>query len=266
MRGLILVLLTLTSLLTFGQVQKITGQVIDENLDSFPEVKILTHGTVLVGATDIKGSFKIEIPDTTVTLSFAAIGMETTKIKLQPNCNIVDIILFYDGTYDFMSSSKVDRLRKKRYDKRSQLYLQAHSKGLFTESSPCYSRGFVPIKPRLDEIGKENNEIRKQIKETYKKLQIGDTIRIPFGTSYRSDGTNRTTLNVWSSYSRTASFNCTIQGVIVDKDNRKGGYNLVYKVTSCKSCKFDSLVYEKKEVIVGQTFRHNMKYFKVLCK
>jgi hypothetical protein len=265
MRKILVLTLIFISFLSIGQTRTITGKVVDEDFQTLPEVRIQNADTVSLGTTDKNGYFKIELPVGIRELVLTWIGMEPTLIKVPASCDKIEVIMMYAGSYDFMSSRKIDRLRRKTFDKLLELHSRAVNKGIFIDS-PCYIREFDPYKPRLDEIGKENIVIRKQIKETYKKLEIGDTIRIPCVTSYRSDGTDRTTLNVWSSYSRTTEFDCTIQGVVIDKDNHKNGYNLIYKVTDHKSCKYDSLVYQNKNVVVGEVFRHNMKYDKVLVK
>jgi hypothetical protein len=192
--------------------------------------------------------------------------MEWTTIKVPMNCNELEIIMMVDGHYDYKSAKKIDRLRKKRFNKLPKLHAEAVTKGIFVNTSPCYTREFQPYKPRLDQIRKELIIKRKQIKDSFEALAVGDTIRIPYSGTYRSDGTDRTMLSVWSYTTDTEEFDCIIEGVVIDKNKRNKGYNIVYKVTATDSCNYDSIIYNEKNMIVGEVFEHNMKYFKVLKK
>jgi hypothetical protein len=189
--------------------------------------------------------------------------MEWTPIELSKDCDKVEIIMLADGTYDYNSSKKVDRVRKERFNEIPKLHSKAITKGIFTNNPICYERKFLPYKPRLDEIEKELTVKRKYIKESFRKLEIGDTIRIPYNGTYHSDGTVRTTLNVYSYVVDGDNFECIIEGVVVDK---RSNYDLTYRVTNCNLCKYKSLVYENGDMTVGQVFKHNMKYFKVLIE
>ncbi|MFD2515742.1 hypothetical protein ACFSRY_17860 [Pontibacter locisalis] len=136
----------------YGQTRTITGRVINENLKTLPEVRIQNLDTVVLGTTDKEGRFEIEISPTTDELLTSWIGMEWKTIQLPAQCNQLDIILMYHGSYDFMLARRVDRLRKKRFKKLPELHLAAYEKGLFTTKQPCYGHEFVPIKEELNEI------------------------------------------------------------------------------------------------------------------
>ena len=265
-----LLMLLAICFLTFasrGQIRMITGKVIDEiDLTPIPGVKIQSRDTALLGTTDLDGNFEIKLLSGTEELLLSFIGMEWTAIKVPIRCNVVDVIMMHDGTYDYKSNKKVDRMRKQRFDNLQELYSQAVKKGVFNNTSPCYSREFIPYKPRLDGIGKELEIKRKQIKESFKKLEIGDTLSIPFSAEYRHDGTDRTTLFNWSYVTDKKDFDCIIKGVILAKDNLKGGYNLLFNAINCDLCKHGSIIYENKDMVVGRQIRYNMKYFKVLTK
>ncbi|MCG8700741.1 MAG: hypothetical protein MI922_21995 [Bacteroidales bacterium] len=236
---------------------------INEDLESIPKAGIYNTDTLLLGEADIDGRFQIEIPQQANELIFAWIGMEWTRIQLT-NCDTLEVIMMYDYIYDFMTSNKIDRLRRKRFDKLPELHLMAVNNGLFVKKEPCYKLDFLPIKPELDEIGKRMEEIRIQNRMNFKRLSIGDTIRIPFSGSYRHDGTDRMTLRVFSIYSKGINYPCIINGVITDKNKSKRGYNLEYRVINCDECTYDSIVYQKKEIKIGDVFNHNMKYHKVM--
>jgi hypothetical protein len=264
MRQVLFLTLFIIPFLSNGQTRIITGKVIDENLESLPEVRVQNHDTVLLATTDINGNFKIELPYETDQRLLSWIGMEWTPIKIPASCNTLEIIMMGDWRYYYRSHKKVDRLRKQRFNKLPQLYSEAVAKGIFVNNSPCFIRKFIPYKPSLDEIQAQFKVKRKEIKAFFKRLEVGDTIRIPYSGSYRSDGTDRTTLYEFSSVTEGNRFDCIIEGIIIDKNGRNRGYNIVYRVTNTSLCKYDSIIYNRKNMVVGEVFEHNMRYSKVL--
>jgi hypothetical protein len=48
----------------------------------------------------------------------------------------------YDVIYDFMSARKIDRLRRKRFEKLPVIHQQAYEKGFFKTKTPCYNQAF----------------------------------------------------------------------------------------------------------------------------
>ena len=193
--------------------------------------------------------------------------MEWTEIKLRKDCDTVEVVMMYAGTYDFMTLKKVDRLRKKRFDNLPNLHSGAAKNGLFVNNNNCYERVFEeynPPKPVLDSLKKVNKLKRKEIKDKFKGLALGDTVRIPYSGSWRSDGTDRTTLHSYSNSVDGEDFECIIQGVLTEKNQRNGGYNLVYRVIDCNDCHYDNIVLNGKELKEGELIEYNMKYFKIL--
>ena len=271
---LFLVSITLTEI--YAQ-KNIKGRIIDENLDELMGIRILNDNNLL-GETDFNGFFDVILPNGSNKLIFGYIGYEVAEVEIADSCNYVEIILLYDANYDFMSIRKIDRLRKKSFDNLSPLHLTAIEKGLFTNKAICYSRKFEYNKPRLDEIGKRLKVIKKQIKRDYRNLSIGDTIRIPFGGSKGRDGTDNTTLSEWASWTDTEHFDCIIEGVVIKKYRKRyhssrfwqvsleRGYNFTYSVTNCENCKYDSIVYDKKAMRIGQEFEYDMKISKTIIK
>ena len=262
MRQVLILTLLLISFITNGQTRTITGKVIDEDLSPIPQARIQDRDTVELGTTDSKGEFKIELSTDTDELLLSFLGMEWTSIKLPIDCNNIEIVMLLDGIYHYKSHRKVDRIRKARFDKIPELHSKAVDLGVFKENSVCYKRTFKPDKPSLDEIRKELAEIKKQIRKEYKKMEIGDTVRIPYSGTYRSDGTDRTSLSVFAYFVDRKKFDCIIEGVITDK---KRNHDFWYRVTSCDACNYKPIVYQSKEVVVGQVIRHSMGY-KVLFK
>lgn len=138
-----------------GQTRMIQGRIIAEDFEELPKVRILNADSLLFGETDLNGFFKITVPQKTDKLILSFIGMEETTIKLKPDCDTVEVVMMYDGTYDFMTFRKIDRLRFKRFKKLSELRKIAHEKGLFLNEYQCYEQDFIPIKPRLYKMKNE---------------------------------------------------------------------------------------------------------------
>jgi hypothetical protein len=250
-----------------GQTRTITGRLVSDFLDPLPGVHIQNSEKLLLAKTDSEGRFTISVQQDTDKLIFSWLGMEVTEIKLQDKCDTVEVVMMSAGTYDFMTLRKVDRLRKKRFDELPTVHSEAVKAGLFTTNTICYEREFKPQKPPkpvLDSISKVYKSERKQIKDTFKGLTSGDTIRIPYSGSWRADGTDRTTLYNYSNYVHVEDFDCIIRAVITDKNKRKGGYNLVCRVIDCKDCHYINIVRNGKELKVGETIEYDMKYFKIL--
>lgn len=247
----------------YGQ-RTIKGRIIDGNIGTLPAVGVYDHDTIQLGKTDLDGYFEIKVPKGTNKLIFGGIGYEWAMISIPEDCDYAEVILLQDGLYHFKSHRKVDRLRKRRFEKIPSIHQEAFIKGVFKYEKPCFTQEFVPIKPQLDEIREQTRAKRKQNKKDFDKLSIGDTIRIPFSGSYKYDGTDRTTLFVHSFLTDGNDFDCVIEGVIKDKNKSRKGYYFVYEVTGTDKCKYDSMEYEGKEVVKGQMLEHNMKYFKVL--
>jgi hypothetical protein len=260
--------LTVLTLLTFrlyGQTRTIVGRVLSEDLETLPAVEIHILDTLLIGKTDFEGRFKIQIPQNTDKLIFSFLGMEWTTIQLDNACNTNEVVMMYDGTYDFMSPKKVDRLRLKRFKKLPELHLQAYKKGFFSEQTPCYKMIFESNKPYYDKIKQDRKKLDIQTKLTFEKLKIGDTVKIPYNGQFTHDGTDRTSLFVYSNWTDRASYDCVVQGTIISKNKTKKGFNLVYKVIDCNLCKSQS-IYNGKTMRVGEIFEHNMRYFTILSE
>lgn len=230
------------------------------------EIKIFDKDTIEIGKTDFNGYFHIESQKDFEELIFAGLGYEWAKIALPINCENLELILIYDGIYHYKSSRKIDRLRKKNFDRITKLHSQAYNKGLFKTEKPCVNREFEPIKPELDKITKHLKKIAKENKKNFELLKVGDTIRIPFSGIFKYDGTERTSLFVYSYTVEGENFDCLIQGVVTKKHINRKGYFLTYKVTDTNNCKYKSIIYNDKSVEIGLILEHNMKYFKVITE
>jgi len=249
----------------FGQ-RTLSGRTIDQFLETAIGITIFDKDTTKIGQSDLNGYFEIKLPKETDKLIFAGVGYEWATITIPKECENLEIILFLASTYDFMSPRKVDRLRKKEFEKLPELHSQAFQKGLFKTEKPCLFQEFEPIKPRLDKISERSKELTKKNIMNFELLKIGDTIRIPFSGTFKYDGTERTSLFVYSYLSEGENFDCEIQGVVTKKQKNRKGYFLTYKVTDTNKCEYKSIVYNDKTVEVGQILEQNMKYFKVITE
>lgn len=70
----------------------LTGRVLDDRLEEVPRANIYARDTVLIGTTDLEGYFKIDVPVTTTTLRFTAIGHEVTTLQLSRECVNLEVI------------------------------------------------------------------------------------------------------------------------------------------------------------------------------
>ncbi len=247
-----------------AQTRTVKGKVITEELEKLPEVRIYNQDTTLLVTTDRTGKFEIKLPQKSDELIFSWIGMEWLTISIPRNCEQLEVILLADVIYHYKSHKKIDRLRKEQFDKRMDIHREALKKGIFKLESPCFQYKFIPQKPQLDEIRIWMNGVEKDIKNKFKELAIGDTIYVPYSGSWRSDGTDRTSLSSFSSYVEGTEFDCIIQGIVTDKNRKRNGLILKFKVANTTTCKYDFPIYDKREMKVGEIFDVNIKYFKIL--
>ncbi|MDE5423078.1 hypothetical protein L3073_12740 [Ancylomarina sp. DW003] len=256
---IILILAVLISNLNLnGQTRIISGRVISEHLESLPGLDIENSDNVFLGKTDMDGRFKISIPQETDSLLFRYIGMEWTDIRLKKDCDTVEVVMMYAGTYDFMSSKKIDRFRKKRFDNVLNLHSEAVKNGLFEKFNICYGRDFEVHKSSLDRIARELKEFRKANINEFKALKKGDIVKIPFGL----DSSKK---RISTHYSPCE--NCTeedydyvIKGEIINKRRRK--LTLEIKITEMQH--YDSLEYRGQVLSLSNDFEYEMKFFEVI--
>lgn len=230
------------------------------------EVKVFDQDTTELGKSDRNGYFNIELPKNSKNLIFSGVGLEWTNVAIPTGCENIEIILLTHAIYDFMSPKKIDRLRKKRFDKISELHSKAFINGLFKSDKPCFKRVFEPIKEELDKIVLRSRKIAKENKKNFELLKVGDTIIIPFSGTYKYDGTERTSLFPYSYIVESENFDCKIKGVVIEKKKNRKDYFLTFKVTNTNDCEFKSIVYDEKALEIGQIIEYNMKYCKVIIE
>lgn len=255
----ILILAVLLSSLNLnGQNRIIIGRVISENFEPLPGLDIENSDKIVLGKTDMDGRFKISIPQETDSLMIRYLGMEWTDIRLKEDCDTIEVVLMYHAIYDFMSSGKIDRLRKKRFDNLPTVHSEAVKNGLFNHNLICYDRTFEPYKPDLDKISRELKEFGKINKNDFKDLNIGDIVKIPFGID-----TSEKRISTHYSPCRNCTvedYDYVIKGEIINKHRRK--LTLEIKITEMQP--YDSLEYGGKILNVGSDFKYEMKYFEVI--
>lgn len=139
---IIFIVLSVSSFSLYSQNKSIKGRVIDDNLETLPQVSIMMNDTVEVGRTDIDGFFQIDIPVSEKKIVFMFLGLEPAIIELD-KCDEVEVVMMLSSTYDFITPRRVERKRKKRYKKLPEIHEQAFEKGIFKSSVPCASYVFT---------------------------------------------------------------------------------------------------------------------------
>lgn len=159
LRATILFSLMLFVTHAIGQTNTLTGKVIDDELRPIYQASIFNADTVLLGQSDINGNFKLIIPSDTKSLIIAWVGMEWKFIDFSSECNNLEIVLQPSATYDFMSARKIDKLRKKDFDKLPALHQLAFNKGVFKTCKPCFIYKFISIKKSFEYIKKNRTRM-----------------------------------------------------------------------------------------------------------
>ena len=242
-----------------GQLLNVSGKIIDEDLEELPGINIYDLDTTLLTTTDLEGTFKLENSPTKLLLG--GIGYEWLTITVTNNCLNPEIIMLFDVLYHYKSHRKIDRLRKKRFDNRVNNHEKAYEQGIFKNEAPCIDYKFIPDKPVLDEIRSWMKQKKGVIKEELKQLAEGDTIYVPYGTTWRYDGTDRTALHQYSSYTDETEFNCIIAGTLINKDRRG---NITFRVIDTTECDYEAITLNDQPVNTGDVLECNMKYFRVV--
>jgi hypothetical protein len=117
--------------------------VISDQFDIMIGVPIMINDSVKVGKTDLKGFFRIEIPDSLKKILFSDVGMESETIELVDKCDEVEVVMMLSFTYDFITLKKADRLRMRRFKKLPELHKEAFAKGIFKTDKACYTQEFI---------------------------------------------------------------------------------------------------------------------------
>ena len=141
-RFVILIILFASAYYLNAQNRVITGRVISDDLIPAPGISIFVNDSIEVGVTDMEGYFKITISKNIKEIKFMGFGLEPAIIELVDNCDIIEIVMMYSGSYDFISLRRADRIRKRKFKKLPKIHKLAYEKGIFNTREPCYVRKF----------------------------------------------------------------------------------------------------------------------------
>jgi hypothetical protein len=255
------IFLLFVGLFAIGQTRTIQGRIISHELESLSHVYIFQNDTIELGRTDQYGKFTIDISSDVIRL--ASVGFETAVIVLKPDCDYVELVLMPNWHIDFASPRQVDKFRRKEFDKIPDLHSLAYANGIFRKKEVCYTREFRPDKPALDSITKVIKARYFELKQAFRNVQAGDTIQIPFRKSRNYDSEKRTVLSGYSTYGSLPEDYCSVYGVVVSKNRRKGALNLEYRVVNVGSCG-KGCVYGDKVMQEGEQFVADAKYYKLV--
>ena len=242
----------------YGQTRTVQGRVLSEELEPLPGLEIRNSNDFILGKADMTGHFKINIDQQTDSLFLSFIAMEQAKIRISDECDLIELIIMDHVLYHEISSKKIDRLRRRRFEDLSKKHIQAVDQGLFTNNQICYERTFVPAKPQLDRIKNELEELDKETLNHFKELEVGDILKIPLG--FDSSGKSVNTYYSICGDCTEEDYDFIIEAELIDK--RKKHLNLELKILDMGS--HDLIEYEGKTLKIGDTFKYQMKYFEVI--
>ena len=126
----------------YPQIKIISGRIISDDLAPASGISIFINDSIEVGITDMEGFFKISINKNIKEIKFIGFGLEPAIIELVDNCDIIEIVMMYAGSYDFISLKKADRKRRRKFKKLPKTHKLAYEKGIFKTRKPCYIRRF----------------------------------------------------------------------------------------------------------------------------
>ncbi|MEM9300325.1 MAG: hypothetical protein AAGA64_18355 [Bacteroidota bacterium] len=255
MRYFLSTILVIFCICSHSQQLKIKGKTLDDQLEELPGVEIYGQDSIPLTTSKLDGTFEIELQDLD-TLYLQFIAMERIKILITDNCLTIEAILLPEPIYHLKSHRKIDRLRKRTFDGRIELHRQAYANGKFQNEMPCFEYEFIRHKPELDEIRKWMKQKKIEIREEFEQLNAGDTVYVPYsGTSTNS---------VHSGYSNYVDYDCLVEGIVTSKNKKRRGFNISYRVADLDACIYETLTHNDKIVNVGDTIKHNMRYFRLI--
>jgi hypothetical protein len=257
----LLTIFIFNSLIVSAQKRTIQGRIISHELASLSHVYIFQNDTIELGRTDQYGKFTIDVSSDVIRLS--SVGFETAVITLKPDCDNVELVLMPSWHIDFASPRQVDKFRRKEFDKIPDLHSLAYANGIFGKKEVCYTREFKPDKPALDSITKVIKARYVELKQAFRNVQAGDTIQVPFRKSRNYDSEKRTVLSGYSTYGSLPEDYCSVYGVVLSKNRRKGALNLEYRVVNVGTCG-EACRYGDKIVQEGEQFVVDAKYYKLV--
>ena len=99
----------------YSQNRVISGMVVDDSPELYPiiGVSVIINDSINITETGVDGSFQFETSLPVYKLSFSLVNYERVDLMLLEKCNIVDVVMITDATYDFMSYRKINKERRK---------------------------------------------------------------------------------------------------------------------------------------------------------
>lgn len=137
--------LSISTCFLYSQNKTVKGRVIAEDFETMPGVSIRINDTVEVGKTDMDGFFQIDVPYLPKEILFMFPGMEVTTIEPVDQCDKNEVVMMYSNSYDFITLTRAERKRKKRFKKLPEIHKQAFDKGIFETEHACYNREFEAL-------------------------------------------------------------------------------------------------------------------------
>ncbi len=138
----LIALISISAYNLYPQIKIISGRIISDDLAPASGISIFINDSIEVGITDMEGFFKISINKNIKEIKFIGFGLEPAIIELVDNCDIIEIVMMYAGSYDFISLKRADRIRKRKFKKLPKIHKLAFEKGIFKTREPCYVRKF----------------------------------------------------------------------------------------------------------------------------
>lgn len=141
-------LMVLLSILPiYAQNRVIQGKVIDEHkLEPCIGALVVINDSIEIGVIGVDGCFQIETSLPVNKLSIRYIGFENADLLLSDDCNYIELIMVPYPNYCFMSTRKVNKIRRKMYKDLPKRHQEAYEKGIFQSPDVCYIQEFVEFK------------------------------------------------------------------------------------------------------------------------
>ncbi len=137
MKSTLTILTIIFTNICVAQTRTISGTIVSADMELLPRVDIYDMDTVVLGTTEMNGTFEFEVPSNTTKILVGWLGMEWQTVELEPNCNTVNVLRMYAGNYCHRSYRKNQRRRRKYLAKQPELLQQAYDQGIFGTEKPC---------------------------------------------------------------------------------------------------------------------------------
>jgi hypothetical protein len=134
--------------ISFGYCQDriIKGKVLFQGLDPYPGVLITSNDSTILDTTDFNGNFSFEKTNYISSIKFQSVMAQEENIKIIDSCDVYNIILLNEWTYDYISMRRAKRkLARERKKLLPNLYVKAYEDKKF-DSSNCNYQEYKSFK------------------------------------------------------------------------------------------------------------------------